>query len=843
MKLLVIDGNSIINRAFYGVKSALTNAEGVPTNAVYGFTNLLLKTEAEYRPDMIACAFDRREPTFRHKMYDGYKATRKGMPDELAVQMPLLKELLDSFGICRLELAGYEADDIIGTLSAKCEKEGVDCVILTGDRDDFQLIGDKTKVAFTVTKNHETTTELKGEAEIKAEYGGLAPRDLIEVKALMGDSSDNVPGVPGIGEKSALELIAAYKTLENLYDRLDDIKGSRREKLEAGRDSAFLSRDLVTIDRAVPLDVTFDDMVFARKATPALMDNLRRLGFNSIIKKLDFDSAADPEPEKEALPEIAVSDISAVSLKDLPSLNIYAAGGEIYLFDGASAAVISDADAASLKPLFENAALPKYVFGLKALYRYALRNGLELAGACFDVETAAYLINPSAPSYTLGGTVSSCLGKAAVKDVDCLPLIKDLSEKMRENLASLGMEKLYDEIELPLTRVLAEMEHYGFKADADALRAYGKTLSAEIEKLVAEIYGCAGCEFNLNSPKQLGEVLFEKLGLKGRKKNKNGYSTDAATLEKLSGKHPIIGLILEYRGLSKLKSTYADGLLREIAADGRIHSTFLQTVTQTGRISSKEPNLQNIPVRKEQGRELRKMFVAEDGMTLLDGDYSQIELRVLADVSEDPEMCDAFLHGEDIHTKTAAEVFGMHPAFVTPLMRTRAKAVNFGIVYGIGEYSLSQDLKISVAEARSYINGYLTTYGGVKDYMERTVAEARKNGFVTTKFGRIRYIPELSAANKNIEAFGERVARNTPIQGTAADIIKIAMIRVSKRLKAEKMKARLILQIHDELIVECPEEEREKASAIMKEEMEGAAKLRVPLTVDITSGKSWYDAK
>ena len=842
MRILVIDGNSIINRAFYGVKSMLTNSEGIPTNAVYGFANLLLKSIADYSPDGIICAFDRKEPTFRHKMYSEYKATRKGMPEELAVQMPLLKKLLAAMDITCIELAGFEADDIIGTVSERAKGKH-SCIILTGDKDDLQLITENTAVALTVTKNHETATELMGEAEVVSRYG-VTPDKLIEVKALMGDSSDNVPGVKGIGEKSAFDLIKEYGSLEGLYDRIDEIKGAKKEKLIADKEMAFLSKKLVTIDKNVPVEINFEELSYNVTATEKLLAALRYLGFNSIIKKLAPAEVFDTEKSSFSVTKRELSAKEAVEiLKSKAEISLFLKENTLYFEDNGELCALSSEHFSELRSVIEDENIKKITFGAKELYRLSLANGFELSGVTFDAETAAYLLNPSASGYTLSGAVSELLETETAHDADCTVLLPKLRDEALSSLAKLEMTALYNEIELPLTKVLAEMEHRGFKADSNALKSYSERLGAEIERVTKEIYSLAGKSFNLNSPKQLGEVLFEEIGFKSRKKTKSGYSTDAQTLEKLKGAHPIIELILEYRSLSKLKSTYADGLLKQIADDGRIHSTFLQTVTQTGRISSKEPNLQNIPVRREEGRELRKMFIAKEGFLLIDGDYSQIELRVLADIAKDEEMRDAFVHNEDIHTKTASEVFKMHPDFVTPLMRSRAKAVNFGIVYGIGDYSLSEDLKISVSEARSYIKNYLETYHGVSEYMEKTVSKAKETGYVKTAFNRIRYIPELSAANKNVVAFGERVARNTPIQGTAADIIKIAMIKVSKRFEKENMQSRLILQIHDELIVEAPESEAKRAEEIMRKEMENAARLSVPLLVDISSGKSWFDAK
>ncbi len=842
MRILVIDGNSIINRAFYGVKSMLTNSEGIPTNAVYGFANLLLKSIADYSPDGIICAFDRKEPTFRHKMYDGYKATRKGMPEELAAQMPLLKKLLSAMDITCVELAGFEADDIIGTVSERAKGKH-SCIILTGDKDDLQLITENTAVALTVTKNHETATELMGEAEVVSRYG-VTPDKLIEVKALMGDSSDNVPGVKGIGEKSAFDLIKEYGTLENLYENIEDLKGSKKEKLIADKEMAFLSKKLVTIDKNVPVEINFEELSYNVTATEKLLAALRYLGFNSIIKKLAPAEVFDTEKSSFSVTKRELSAKEALEiLKSKAEIYLFLKENILYFEDNGELCALPSEHFSELRSVIEDENIKKITFGAKELYRLSLANGFELSGVTFDAETAAYLLNPSASGYTLSGAVSELLETETSHDADCTVLLPKLRDEALSSLAKLEMTALYNEIELPLTKVLAEMEHRGFKADSNALKRYSAMLGTEIERVTKEIYSLAGKSFNLNSPKQLGEVLFEEIGLKSRKKTKSGYSTDAQTLEKLKGTHPIIELILEYRSLSKLKSTYADGLLKQIAADGRIHSTFLQTVTQTGRISSKEPNLQNIPVRREEGRELRKMFIAKEGFLLIDGDYSQIELRVLADIAKDEEMRDAFIHNEDIHTKTASEVFKMHPDFVTPLMRSRAKAVNFGIVYGIGAFSLAKDIGVSNREARDYIQSYLNTFKGVDRFMTEGIEKAKEQGFVTTVFGRRRYLPELASSNHMLRSFGERVARNAPIQGTAADIIKIAMVNVFARLKQEKLDARLILQVHDELILEAAEKDAERAAALLKEEMEKAVSMKVALTADVNIGKSWFEAK
>lgn len=876
MKLLCLDSNSILNRAFYGVK-LLTNKDGVYTNAVYGFMNILLKLLNDVQPDAVACAFDLKAPTFRHKMFDGYKAQRKGMPEELAQQLPVIKELLDDLGYRILTLEGYEADDILGTLSAMCEQQGQECYIATGDRDSLQLIGDHTTVLLASSRMGKSETVICDEAYFYEKYG-TKPHGLIDIKALMGDSSDNIPGVPGIGEKTALKLIGQYGTLDAVYENLDSLPVTKsvKAKLEAGKDSAYMSRTLATIDRNVPLNITLDDCKPKPRDDAACFQLLSRLEMGSIIKRLGLsaDVCAQPQPQQEEQPQQALVQYDAAALLDelleevgeqLP-LSILAlwdkedeeklealavcAGEKILLNLPEEGALYEQ----QLVRLFHSKN-PKITFDCKSLYHWTLRHGCDLAHIADDILLSAYLLAANNNSYDLD-RLSAEYG--AVRRVEGIPeemaeqharllaqcaCLLPLHEKLAEEIAHNGQESLLHDIELPLSEVLASMEVCGFAVDTDALTEYGRMLDEKIDEYQNLIYHLAGEEFNINSPKQLGEVLFDHLGLPTRKKTKTGYSTSAEVLESLRGKHEIIDAILEYRKVTKLKSTYVDGLLKVVGRDGRIHTHFNQADTRTGRLSSTEPNLQNIPVRTELGSRLRAFFKAKEGCELVDADYSQIELRVLAHISGDQHMIEAFNSGEDIHQKTASQVFKMPPDFVTPEMRRRAKAVNFGIVYGIGAFSLSQDIGVTVAEADQYIKNYLDTYSGVRQYMDDTVEFAKENGYIATLFGRRRALPEISARNKNIVNFGKRVAMNTPIQGTAADIIKIAMIRVYRRLQTEQLAARLILQVHDELIVEAPEHEIEQVKQLVQQEMEGAVALKVQLKADVGVGKTWIDAK
>ena len=848
MKLLAIDGNSIMNRAFYGIK-ALSNSKGQFTNAITGFMNIYLKEIGQVQPDCAAVAFDLRAPTFRHKANADYKANRKGMPDELAQQMPVIKELLTDLGIKVVECEGYEADDILGTLSKACADSGNECVILTGDRDSFQLVSDSVTVRLAGTKE----TKIYTPARIMDEYG-VQPRQMIEVKALMGDSSDNIKGVSGIGEKTALSLIQQTGSVDSLYEQLADIKltPSVRAKLENGHQDALDSRFLAEIFLQVPIDTDIESYKLTggdREKTRELLAGLEMFKLLERLGEQDAFSGEQVEPEKK----VKLSDLPKITEKALESSDIAAfeaaekVGVELKndtlrVICADTVYTTQDKDLA-LSVLTSNCA--KYAFEGKSLHKFAFANDARVENLVFCCDLAGYLLNSQQSDYT---AENLCLAYKVAYRSDCgenadIASLLPLCENLAGQLEQTEMTRLYNEIELPLCEVLASMEHCGVKADADGIRAFGADLKEKIAELTQQIYDYAGEEFNIASTKQLGAILFEKLGLPAKKKTKSGYSTGAEVLEELESKHPIIPLILEYRTLTKLDSTYVESLLKQIGEDGRVHSVFKQTETRTGRISSTEPNMQNIPVRKEIGRNMRKFFVAKDGYELVDADYSQIELRVLACVCGDENMQEAFLSGKDIHRSTAAQVFDMPEDFVPEEMRRAAKAVNFGIIYGIGAFSLSKDIGVSVAEAKQYIKNYLANYPKVSEFMDKTVDDGIRNGYVTTIFGRRRYIPELNASNKMMQAFGKRAAMNAPIQGAAADIIKLAMVKVYKRIQEENLDAKLILQVHDELILEVAEADKERAEKLLKEEMEGAVKLAVPFTADVHSGHSWYDAK
>lgn len=879
--LLIIDGNSIVNRAFYGIK-LLTNKFGLFTNGIYGFLKIMFKHIDEVNPDYICVAFDLKAPTFRHKMYKEYKAQRKGMPEELRVQMPVLKEVLQAMNIAILEKEGYEADDIIGTISRICDEEKVKCHILTGDKDDLQLASHNTDILLTVTRMGNTTTTIYDDKAVFEAYG-VTPSEFIDVKALMGDTSDNVPGVKGIGEKTAFSYIQKFKSIEKLYENLDDeiVKKAARQKLEDGREMAFLSKKLCTIDRFVPLDNKIDDFEKKEYNLPRLTELFINLEFNAFLKEL---KASDGNEEGEntgcEFVNISTEDELLLALSFIKEEFVY----RIYRANSGFAALgfmaedkvyfakseaITDDVLNKLKSIFENEEILKISNYIKEDMLLLEAMGISLDKAYFDIGIAGYVISPSKSSYDTASLSLDFISKSIPDEKetfgtgkdkkDILSLdektlisfvsgeissIKEIKKFEDKKINSDGQSMLLDTIEMPLVRVLADMEIEGFKIDKERLKSFTDDLSCRISAFEEEIYGLAGEEFNINSTKQLGIVLFEKLGLKVIKKTKTGYSTDAAVLEKLLGSHPIIEKIIEYRHLAKLKSTYGDGLLAVINENtGKIHSSFNQTVTTTGRISSTEPNLQNIPMRREEGREIRKMFVPSSSENILiDADYSQIELRILAHISGDEAMQEAFSSGEDIHASTASRVFGVEKSEVTPLLRSRAKAVNFGIVYGMGDYSLSQDLHISVKEAKAYIESYFEKYADVKKYLDKTVADAKEKGFVTTLFGRRRYIPEINASNFMQRSFGERVAMNTPIQGTAADIIKIAMVNVHRELKKNGLKAKLILQVHDELIIESPKSEAAKAQEILEKCMTDASKLSVPLLAEASMGESWYEA-
>ena len=881
MKLIVLDGNSIINRAFYGIRP-LSSSDGTPTNAVFGFLNIWRRLINEEAPDAACVTFDLREPTFRHLQYDGYKAQRKGMPDELAAQMPILKDILDAMNVKRFELSGWEADDLIGTITRICGEKKWDSVIVTGDKDSFQLVDCDTTVRHVKSRMGQTETKLYDEAAFREEYG-FDPIHMVDLKALMGDASDNIPGVAGVGEKTATDLIQRFSSIEHIYKNLDsiDIKETVRKKLDTGRDLAKMSYELAAIHCDAPLEFKPEDCILCPVDNDKLWELFKKLDFRKLAESFNLTPPAahsgtseevfsgecvsiNVETSEEAESMLAVlrgTDCVGISFSD--DMDIFCAEQE---HDENAAAYIISKDTTPdfhgvITALFSGE-IKKAGWGIKDTIGRLVRMGIKAEGFVFDAEIAAYLLDPTASDYALSRLTEKYCG-FSLEETDDDGQMSFLSDNVQElawlmrsaasmrllknvlgkKLEESGLSFVMDNIELPLCPVLADMETAGFLVDRNALSSFGQTLSLHIDALQSQIFDLAGGEFNINSPKQLGEVLFEKLMLPSPKKTKTGYSTNADTLEKLRGRYPIIGLVLEYRELTKLKSTYADGLTKVIAPDGRIHTKFQMTVTATGRLSSTEPNLQNIPIRRELGAEIRKMFVASPGNVLVDADYSQIELRILAHISGDETMRKAFLAGEDIHSVTASQVFGVDPENVTPLMRSRAKAVNFGIVYGISAFSLSEDICVPVAEARVYINRYMEKYHGVRDYMESVVKQARADGFAATLYGRRRPIPELSSSNFNLRSFGERVARNMPIQGAAADIMKIAMINAYHALEKEIPQARLLLQVHDELIVECPRALADDVSALLRREMEGAAQLSVPLTADAKWGESWYDAK
>ena len=849
MRILVVDGNSIVNRAFYGIRP-LTNKDGQFTHAIYGFLTMLNKIQNEENPDAVAIAFDLKAPTFRHKAYSLYKANRKGMPPELASQMPPLKELLGLLGYKIVTCEGYEADDILGTFASACDKSGDECVIATGDRDSLQLASDKTTIHLCTNKQDIRYTPEK----IMEDYG-VTPSELIEIKAIQGDTSDNIPGVAGIGPKGAGDLIQKYHSVQYIYDHLDelDIKDGVRKKLTASKENAIMSRMLGEICRTAPVDTDISAYTVEIKDKQACADYMAKLELFSLLEKYGLTDIPQTEVKAEEAQKLEVveNEINIpIKNNDKLYLSFEISDKELKAFavliDGK---VYTSRDADLFDDILKNPELKKYTRGSKALFAYADKKGFEAAAIEFDTELAAYLLNPSEKDYSdehlcmIYDVALPVTDDEDKKQYRALAVYDKLCEKLENEIKANEQQKLLEEIEIPLAKVLAKMENVGFAVDRQGIADYGSMLSQQIDELEKTIYEQAGGQFNINSPKQLGKVLFEDLGLPVKKKTKSGYSTNAEVLESLRYDNPIVDNVLRYRALAKLNSTYCEGLLKVIADDGRIHSSFNQTETRTGRISSTEPNLQNIPVRTELGREMRKFFCAKDGWLLVDADYSQIELRVLAHISGDENMIEAFKNNDDIHAITASQVFNMPLEMVTPLMRSRAKAVNFGIVYGIGAFSLGKDIGVSMREASQYIKNYLAHYSGVDEYMKRVVERAKLDGYVETMFGRRRYLPELSTGKAMMRAFGERVARNMPIQGTAADIIKIAMVRVDERLKRENMQARLILQVHDELIVEAPEAESEKAAKILQEEMENAVQLSVPLTADAAIGKTWYDAK
>ena len=837
-KMLVIDGNSILNRAFYGVRP-LTTKDGFPTNALYGVVNMIKKQIDQTGADGLAVAFDLKAPTFRHKLYDAYKAGRRPMPEELAQQLPVAKELLAAMGFHVLEEEGYEADDILGTVSAMCERQEIPCYLMTGDRDALQLISDTTHILLATN----TETVDTDRAAFREKYG-VEPEQFVDVKALMGDSSDNIPGVPGIGEKTALKLIASYGSLDGVYAALPGAKEtpSVLRKLTEGKESAYRSQTLARIFREVPLGVELGDLTANAPDRDRLRELFLRLEFSGFLKRFGLDR----QEAAQASAAVTVTDTDAATLSAALAgpdpIALDSDGGRLFLSAGGETVWRLAVPLADLVPALAGKTVICY--DSKTLYKQSETAALRELNVR-DLMLAGYLANSSKGSYDLPMLVQDYLGMLLPADAPRIAVFLPLWEKLSENLAASGQTGLLTDIEGPLALVLADMESAGFRIDRAGIAAYGDQLGTLAAGLENQIYMLAGVpEFNINSPKQLGDILFETLKLPHGKKTRTGYSTNAEILEKLRPYHPIVEAVLDYRQLTKLKSTYTDGLLKVADANGRVHTTFRQTGTATGRLSSTEPNLQNIPVRTELGRELRRYFLPENrDFVIVDADYSQIELRLLAAVSGDENLCEAFREGADIHTSTAAAVFGVPRDAVTPEMRKKAKAVNFGIMYGIGAFSLADDIGVSRQEAQAFINRYLGQFPGIDEYLKRTIAEAYENGYVTTLFGRRRYIAELSGKNKVQQKFGERVAMNSPIQGTAADLIKIAMIRVHRRLKQEGLNARLILQVHDELLIEAHRSCADRAEAILREEMESAAKLPVPLTVEIHSGDTWYDAK
>lgn len=828
MKILALDGNSIINRAFYGIR-ILSTKDGIFTNAVYGFMNILLKLIENNNPDLIIAAFDLKAPTFRHKIYADYKAGRKPLPDELRMQIPIMKDLLKSFGCAVLEKEGYEADDILGTIAKKCNDNGDTCVIATGDRDSLQLVSHNVTVQLAATKAGAPEVRIYDIEKIQEEYG-VTPAQMIEIKALQGDSSDNIPGVAGVGPKTAGTLIQKFGTIENLYDNIQtaDIRENLKNKLLNDKENAFLSKTLGTINCDVPIEIPSE----ANRNETELKNQLIHLEMFKLLEKLNIEDENNSNNEIIKQTQSAyLNEIEAVPDNSI----VLIVEDKTIIKNGNKFFFTKNKDLSNVKSIITH--------DCKSLFH-------KIDGYCdiaFDTMLAAYLINPDRKDYSLdrflveysvneyAGEYSDALNK--------LELIERLYTEFKQQIAENNQENLLYEIEIPLSHTLYSMEKEGFMVDASGINQFSEKLYEREKFLEQQIYDIIGYEFNLNSPKQLGVALFEKLGLPCSKKTKTGYSTNAEVLEGLRYESEAVEYLLEYRSIAKLKSTYCDGIIKCVGEDNRIHSTLNQVETRTGRISSSEPNLQNIPVRTELGREMRKFFIAKDGYVLVDADYSQIELRVLASIADDKKMIEAFLNNVDIHSVTASEVFNVPLEFMTPEIRSRAKAVNFGIVYGIGAFSLSKDIHVSVAEAKKYIENYLATYSGVNKYMNEVVEKAKKDGYVSTYFGRRRYLPELTASNFNTRSFGERVAKNMPIQGTAADIIKIAMNRVNKRLIDENLDAKLIMQVHDELIIEAKEEIAEKVSKLLKEEMEKAVEFKVPLLVDVKYAKTWYETK
>ena len=883
MKLMILDGNSIINRAYYGIRP-LTTRDGFFTHAIFGFLTMLSRLLDEEAPEALCVAFDRREPTFRHLEYEGYKATRRAMPEELATQLPVLKDVLDAMNIPRYELAGFEADDLIGTISRKCEKEGWDCVIATGDKDSLQLVTEHTTVKLISTRMGQTTTKDMTPESFREIYG-FAPVHIVDLKALMGDTSDNIPGVPGVGEKTAMALIQKYQSIDEIYRLLPDIEAKPGviKKLTEGEESARQSFRLATIVTDAPLD--FSPQKNLRKApSDTLYPLFMKLEFTKLIEKYALKPPAEAPAAEEPVGLTVTAEAVTTAERAEEFLALFRKAEHVTLLTLPDlSGVIVDCDTgehsavsaefyfdryegdwnALLRALFSDD-IKKVSHSVKDLQRTLLENGLPIEGFIFDTALAGYLLDATVGRYDIASLFAAYFHRTLAEpkhlESEAFSMLGDtveaetafriytsavdaLYEALAPAMEERQLHTLYYEVELPLCAVLARMECAGMRVDADALAAFGSEMDAQLKALEQRIYEKAGASFNINSPKQLGEVLFERLQLPHGKKTKTGWSTNADVLEKLRWENPIVEEVLQYRQYAKFRSTYCDGLLKVIAPDGRIHTSFQMTATATGRLSSTEPNLQNIPTRTQLGSEFRRMFIPADGCVLVDADYSQIELRLLAHIADDEAMKQAFLSGEDIHTVTAAQVFGVPAKQVTRQMRSHAKAVNFGIVYGISAFSLAQDIGVPVYEAKEYIETYFERFPGIRRYMDEVVKQAKERGYVETLMHRRRALPELTASNFNTRSFGERVARNMPIQGTAADVIKLAMVRVDERLRREKRAARLILQVHDELIVECPEAEKEAVAALLTEEMEGAVRLSVPLTAEAHWGKNWLDAK
>lgn len=879
-KLLLIDGNSIINRAFYGIMGSkmLMTEDGTYTNAVYGFLSILFKELEDIKPEYLVVAFDLKAPTHRHKMYDKYKANRHGMPEELAMQMPILKETLKAMNVCIIEKEGYEADDILGTLAKWGQKEELEVTVLTGDRDSFQLIDKNIKVRIPRTKMGKTETEDYTVEKIEEEYG-LEPLDLIEVKGLMGDASDNIPGVPGVGEKTALNLIKQYKSIDEVYNHIDEQKGKLKEKLSENKDLAYLSRTLGTIDINAPIEKDLNVFQVEEWNKPEVLEIFKKLKFNRFIDRFALQDNVNGEPLDDSQINTEIEHEKIVDKTKLAELKqeiqenkamyYYLTEEKFIIYSPKTNKCFSVENVQDFKDIFEDKNILKCSYKQKEEFIILWDKGIEAKNLMFDIAIAGYILNSNINKYTIeylaneyiNFDIAEYLSNTEKTEAEQITLF-DNSEEPKEDktyiyactiyklynvltqkMKEAGSIDLFNKIEMPLTEVLASMQYEGIYIDKQELLDFGKELQEKIDILTQEIYELTGEEFNINSTKQLGEILFEKLKLTVKKKTKTGYSTDVDVLEKIKYEHPVIEKILEYRQLQKLNSTYVEGLIPYIDETGRIHSKFHQTVTTTGRISSTDPNLQNIPTRMELGRKLRKVFKPEQGYIFVDADYSQIELRVLAHISEDKNMIEAFCNNEDIHAQAASKVFNIPLEEVTKEERTKAKAVNFGIVYGISEFGLGEQLGVSRKKAKEYIEQYLDKYSGIKEFMTNIVEETKEKGYVETLYHRRRYVPELKSNNYMVRQFGGRVAMNTPIQGTAADIMKIAMINVYNKLKENNLKSKLIVQVHDEILVETLESEKEQVKQIVKEEMENVIKLKVPLLAEVEEGYNWYEAK